>query len=213
MTDVVDWSLRTWKERHDKGYFPNSQEHANWYVYDAVPDWLIEHGELNNKCNALEIGCGYGQWMIPLSKHVGHVSGFDIHAAPIAKAIEKFNAHGVFNASVGLGHGDTIQYPSGVFDLVYSISVFQHLPRPMVLSYLKESKRVLVDNGVAVHHFRNADNVGPYPKPADDIVVNHTGDFSCGWTTQQIIDAAGEAGFTHCKVIDLGLFLVLVADK
>lgn len=213
MSGVVDWSLRTWKDRHNKGYFPRSEEHANWLVYDAMLPWFIEFANPTITDTALEIGCGYGQWMIPLSKHVAHVSGFDIHPVPVAKAIEKFSEHQVFNASVGLGFGDKIAYANDSFSLVYSISVFQHLPRLMVGSYLAETLRVLKQGGRCLHHFRNMNNVGPYPTPAKDIVIDHKGDFSCGWTAKEVADAAINAGLKNVNVIDIGLFLLLQATK
>lgn len=214
MTDAdKDWSIASWRQRHVDGYFPNSVEHAGWRVYDAMPDWFDGNADIRASDFALEIGCGYGQWMIPLSKRVAHVSGVDVHASPIAKASELFYAHSVHNASVGICSGDTVCYPDETFSFVYSISVFQHLPKKMVNSYLAETRRLLSNGGRCFHHFRNIDNVGPYPTPATDIVANHQGDFSCGWTASEVATSAACAGFSEFKVVDIGLFLLLTAAK
>lgn len=210
---VEDWSLRTWQDRHRAGYFPRSVEHAEWKIYTEMPPWFLQHARPTKADSVVEVGCGYGEWMIPLAPHVGHVTGFDIHPSPVAMAIEKFAEHGVYNASVSLGQGTQIAYPDNTFSLVYSISVFQHLPRPMVAAYLRETARVLRLGGRCLHHFRNMDNVGPYPRPADDIVVNHTGDFSCGWTVAEVEQAAAAAGLHNAQVTDIGLFLLLHAVR
>jgi len=207
MTETAtEWSLRTWKQRHEDGYFPKSQEHSLWRIYEQVPDWLAT--ECNAETQALEIGCGYGQWLQPLSRLVKLACGFDIHSDVINKGVRLLDAHDVRNVILWLNDGTSIPAGSDVADLVYSISVFQHLPRAIVTGYLDESFRVLKPGGVALHHFRNMDNVGPFPQPAADIVANHTGDFSAGWTKQECLDAFRAAKFSGCTVNDLGLHLV-----
>lgn len=207
-----EWSIRTWKERHEKGYFPESETHRNWRVYDDIPDWMKEHVQLTKDDNCLEIGCGYGEWMIPLSRYVGHVHGFDIHPAPIHKCIDLCVERGITNVSAQVTDGKPeIPFPFGSFSLVYSISVFQHLPREMVQKYLEESTRVIRLGGHCIHHFRNMDHVGDFPQPAKDIEENHTGDFSCGWTADEVCRAAQKADLRFIEVHDIGLFLILVA--
>jgi len=209
---ATEWSLRTWKERHDRGYFPNSKQHAGWKVFESLYDWFDTIAAPGPDDVALEIGAGYGEWMIPLSRRVRSVAGCDIHPDLPAKAVEKFREHGVKNAIFTLCDGTTLPYTGRAFDLVYSISVFQHLPREIVRGYLRESDRVMKPDGRAVHHFRNADNVGPYPPLATDIEANHTGDFSCGWTADEVREA-GEAVGWRCEVHDIGLHLVLSGRK
>jgi len=210
--EAIDWSLKSWKERHDNGYFPNSEQHMNWRVYASPPDWLIEHGKPTQNDDVLEIGCGYGEWMIPLSGMVKSVSGFDTHESPGSVANRKFSELGIKNCVWKLGEGTTVPFEDGSFSMVYSISVFQHLPRAIVRGYIKESARVLKKDGRCLHHFRNADNIGPYPKPADDISANHTGDFSVGWTEKEVREAMSEH-FNIVSVHDIGLFLIAIATQ
>lgn len=208
MTETAtEWSLRTWKERHERGYFPNSEQHRDWKVYAEPPAWLLPLVTPDDRC--LEIGCGYGEWMIPLHLATGAiVSGIDVHEEPVAKANEFFAERGLTKCKAMVGDGTRIPFDKDWITVVYSISVFQHLPREIVAGYLKESKRVVCHGGTVAHHFRNADNVGPYPTPAKDIEANHTGDFSCGWTAGEVREAFAAAGMPGCEVLDLGLFLV-----
>lgn len=211
--NAIDWSLRTWKDRHEGGYFPNSVEHAGWRIYEAPPDWLLTHGELSPEDVVLEVGCGYGEWMIPLSPMVSRIFGVDIHEAPLAVGRTACQDRDVANVTFVLGDGTTVPFPDGSFSLVYSISVLQHLPRSIVYGYLLESMRVAQEGGRILHHFRNADNVGPYPPLASDIEVDHTGDFSVGWTKSEIATAAGVARMKDVNIVDLGLFLLLIGRK
>jgi SAM-dependent methyltransferase len=210
MTTPTDWSLAEWKRLHESGYFPNSKQHAKWRIYDKPPDWLLPH--LHAKQCALEIGCGYGQWMIPVSRRVRAVFGIDIHRIPIRMAKEKFVEHDTVNALVVCSDGETIPFGQDRFDLVYSISVLQHIPRDIVEQYMAETTRVLTPGGKLLFHFRNMDNVGDYPIPAQDITVDHTGDFSVGWTAEEVTDLADRHGVTVHEIHDLGLHLVLEAS-
>ncbi len=92
---------------------------------------------------------------------------------------------------MGLGDGLTIPQPAASYSLVYSISVFQHMPRAIVYGYLREAARVMRPGGRALFHFRHADGDGPY---SEDITDNHTGDFSVGWSLEEAAAACADAG-------------------
>lgn len=207
----TQWSVRTWKQRHDAGYFPNSEEHRGWKVCPRVPEWLAER--VRGSDRVLEVGCGYAEWMIPLSPLVLSVTGVDIHASPVRKGRELAAERGIDNISLLVSNGTALPFPDSQFSVVYSISVFQHLPRTIVEGYLRETARVLVGGGTALHHFRNADNVGPYPPLATDIGVDHRGDFSVGWTADEVWAGFEGAGLAEVEVLDLGLFLVGTGRK
>lgn len=200
------WSLRTWKARHDAGYFPQSEQHRDWRVYEAMPPWFMELARPTASDVVLEIGCGYGEWMIPLAPHVRNVLGVDIHEEPIAKANSLFAERQILTAAAITNDGQTLPFGDELFSLVYSISVFQHLPRSIVAGYLRETRRVLAPGGRCVHHFRSAENVGPYPTPATDIEVDHRGDFSVGWTTGEVLEAGRAAELVDVAVHQVGGF-------
>lgn len=183
----TQWSIEWWKGRHDRTYFPVMKQHKNWAIYEEMRPWFLENARPTKEDTALEIGCGYGEWMIPLSRLVKTVDGFDIHELLVRKAEEKFKEYGVDNATMVLGNGFDIPYPDNRFSLVYSISVFQHMPRDTVVRYMEETVRVLQPKGRFFHYFRFANGIGPY---SDDIEVEHTGDFSVGWTEEEVKELA-----------------------
>lgn len=211
--NAVDWSIQWWRKRHDRLYFPDMEQHKNWRVYGPEDLWFVEmfDPKLDEYDDVLEIGCGYGQWMVPVSRLVRSVVGVDIHESLQAKAAEKFIENDCKHTCYRMGDGKSLNiFGDKMFSAVYSISVFQHMPRATVTAYLAESYRVLRESGRGLFHFRQADGVGEYSK---DILVNHTGDFSTGWTGEEALQAARDAGFPRFHVHDLGQSLILLTWK
>lgn len=96
---------------------------------------------------ALEIGCGPGRILGPLSKHFGEIHGVDVSDEMVSMARHRLK--GIVHAHVHAGTGaDLRQFASESFDFVYSYAVFQHIPdKDVVLSYLQEARRVLKTGG------------------------------------------------------------------
>lgn len=101
---------------------------------------------------ALEIGCGPGRLLRPMSRHFGEIHGIDVSDEMIAKAKDKLR--NIPNAFPHHASGsDLSQFPDNHFDFVYSYAVFQHIPSGnVVFSYLRETVRVLKPGGVARLH-------------------------------------------------------------
>jgi len=97
---------------------------------------------------ALEIGCGPGRLMRPMSRHFAEIHGVDVSDEMIRLAREKL--HNTPNAFPTLVDGASLAcYESEFFDYVYSYAVFQHIPsRDVVFSYLAEARRVLKPGGI-----------------------------------------------------------------
>lgn len=201
---AASYAIAWWKDRHDKGYFPTMECHLNWKVYDEAPGYLIEHVAPTKADDVLEVGCGYGQWVHPVSRLVRSIVGIDIHQILIDKSVEKLAD--CPNARCVLSDGLTIPFADESFSLVYSISVFQHMPRSIVLGYFKEIARVMNPDGRALLHFRFADGIGEY---SQDITANHKGDWSTGWTEDEAMDAARSVGWSAKAVIrDYSMLLI-----
>jgi len=101
---------------------------------------------------ALEIGCGPGRLMRPMSWNFGEIHGVDVSDEMIRLAEAKLvNVPNAFPRSTnGI---DLACYADDFFDLVYSYAVFQHIPsREVVFSNLVEARRVLKQGGIL--HFQ-----------------------------------------------------------
>lgn len=105
---------------------------------------------------ALEIGCGPGRLMRPMSAHFGEIHGVDI--SPEMLELARRELAGVPHAQVHLTpQSDLSMFGTGSFDFVYSYTVFQHIPeREIVLGYLRESLRVLKPGGILCCQLRGA---------------------------------------------------------
>ena len=98
---------------------------------------------------ALEIGCGPGRLMRPMSWNFGEIHGVDVSGEMIRLAKAKLiNVPNAFpRATSGT---DLAGYEDDSFDYVYSYAVFQHIPsRDVVFAYLSEARRVLKVGGIA----------------------------------------------------------------
>ena len=101
---------------------------------------------------ALEIGCGPGRLLRPMSRHFGEIHGIDVSDEMVARAREKLRDIPHAHAHHASG-SDLALFPANHFDFVYSYAVFQHIPsREVVFSYLRETVRVLKPGGVARLH-------------------------------------------------------------
>src|SRR5579864_2936767 len=151
-----DWNNRA---REDAGYYVafgrREQEDADFYATASEVVNRLEH-ELKrvplkdrHGWKALEIGCGLGRLMRPMSRHFVEIHGVDVSDEMVARAKEKLadvpsaHAHVTDGASLS-------QFEDESFDFVYSYAVFQHIPsREVVLQYLREMHRVLRAGGLA----------------------------------------------------------------
>jgi SAM-dependent methyltransferase len=113
---------------------------------------------------ALEIGCGPGRLIRPLSARFGEIHGVDVSDEMIRLGREKLR--GIPHAHLHATDGSSLSMFGGEsFDFVYSYAVFQHIPsKEVVLEYLRETRRVLKPGGI----FRGQLNGLPETFPAYD---------------------------------------------
>lgn len=99
---------------------------------------------------AIEVGCGPGRLLRPLSRHFRQLHGVDVSDRMIARA--KRNLHGIENVTLHVSDGSSLsQFQTGSVDFIYSFAVFQHIPsREVVMNYLEEGARVLTPGGFFV---------------------------------------------------------------
>lgn len=96
---------------------------------------------LSGEAKVLEIGCGTGRIMYHVAPHCRELHGLDISQEMIRRA--RTNLSQFPNVCLHVGSGYGLPFPAESFDLVYSCRVFQHIPKNIVLNYLKEARRVL----------------------------------------------------------------------
>ena len=162
-----DWNARA---REDAGYYVafgrrDSDDAAFFATATEVInglEWEMRRVPIERRGDwrALEIGCGPGRLMRPMSRHFVEIHGVDVSDEMISLAREKLadipNAHPHATDGASLR-----QFADEHFDFVYSYAVFQHIPsREVVFEYLRETQRVLKTGGLARFQFNGLPRVG-----------------------------------------------------
>jgi SAM-dependent methyltransferase len=153
-----DWNARALEDPHYYVAFGRrDQDDAEFFATaaDVVRGLRAEARHLRpagqpfpRNLKALEIGCGPGRIMRPLSADFAEIHGIDVSDEMIRLAREKLRA--VPNAHLHhTSTSDLSLFPDESFDFVYSYAVFQHIPsREVVLGYLADVRRVLKPGGI-----------------------------------------------------------------
>ncbi|HXI43589.1 MAG TPA: class I SAM-dependent methyltransferase, partial [Bryobacteraceae bacterium] len=98
---------------------------------------------------ALEVGCGPGRLMRPMSRNFGELHGVDVSDEMIRLAEARFSGASGMHLHATSG-SDLAPLSADYFDFVYSYAVFRHIPsRDVVLSCFDEIRRVLKPGGIA----------------------------------------------------------------
>lgn len=146
----------------------------------------------------LDIGCGVGRLTNAVAKkvgvHGGTVLGFDISSRNVFEAVSGAPANAYY------WHSDGRNIPAGItgtFDLVYAITVFQHIPHDAKWNYIRQAADRLRDGGVFVFTLA----VGDEPATFLNHQFTHTEleDFAAALTdlfTTVSVDGPDENGWT-----------------
>lgn len=112
-----------------------------------LDDLVLRDLTLEPSTAALEIGCGIGRLLRPLSERVAQATGVDISGEMIRLGRAALADRP--NVRLERTDGDLSAVPDRSLDLVYSHIVFQHIPsRAAVSRYFAEAARVLKPGGV-----------------------------------------------------------------
>ncbi len=146
-----DWNARAGEDAHYYVAFGRrDQDEEEFFATasDVVRDLESQLPRLRARDAALEIGCGPGRLLRPMSRHFGEIHGVDVSDEMVGIARERLRNTPSAHAHVGSG-SSLEMFPDGKFDFVYSYAVFQHIPSgEVVFNYLREAFRVLRPGGV-----------------------------------------------------------------
>src|SRR5271170_6530474 len=164
----ADWNQRAREDAHYYvafGGMGQDEEGFDATASDVLPCLEFELKRFPTNANrrarrALEIGCGPGRLMKPLSRHFGEIHGVDVSDEMIRLAGERLSdiPHAHFHATDG---ASLAQFADESFEFIYSYAVFQHIPsREVVLEYMREIRRVLKPGGVFRGQFNGLPHSG-----------------------------------------------------
>ncbi|MBC8164929.1 MAG: class I SAM-dependent methyltransferase [Bryobacteraceae bacterium] len=151
-----DWNDRAREDAHFYVAFGRREQDPEEFFSTGAEivkafEWELKRfprGENRRAWRALEIGCGPGRLMRPMSGCFGEIHGVDVSDEMIRRA--QANLGGIPHAHAHHTSGaDLAPFADESFDFVYSYAVFQHIPsRDVVMQYMREAHRVLKPNGI-----------------------------------------------------------------
>jgi ubiquinone/menaquinone biosynthesis C-methylase UbiE len=136
---------------------------AEAYRYGEYAPWMRETMEFDRHAGeeVLEIGGGMGTDLAQFAKGGAHVTDLDLSSGHLELAKESFRLRGLTGRFV-LHDAETLPFPDGSFDVVYSNGVLHHTPNTR--DVVAEIRRVLKPGGNAIvmmyaenslHYWRN----------------------------------------------------------
>jgi SAM-dependent methyltransferase len=139
---------------------------------DALLAWLGDLGVAYAPGRALDFGCGVGRLTQALARTFAVCHGVDIAPSMIERARElnRFGDRCHYHVNE---RDDLVLFDDGVFDLIYSDIVLQHIAPEFSARYVREFTRVLAPGGVVVfqlpsHPLAPDDDQPQLPSIADD---------------------------------------------
>jgi SAM-dependent methyltransferase len=105
--------------------------------------------DLKDYRRMLDFGCGSGRLMAAMrERHPGAtLTGSDIDAEAVAWCRDNLGELATFDVN---GNEPPTRYAGDSFDLIYSISLFTHLPEEMQFAWLDEMRRILRPGGLLI---------------------------------------------------------------
>ena len=151
-----DWDRRAREDAQYYVAFGRRKQSREEFFASAADVLRVLKGEFRRfppgtdfaQLSALEIGCGPGRLMLPLSEIFGRIAGVDVSGEMVKLARQNLAA--ASNATVMQNTGaDLSGFAGESVDFCYSYAVFQHIPdKNVVWSYLREASRVLKQGGL-----------------------------------------------------------------
>lgn len=144
-----DWDLRA-RENAPFYICTTAAESAEAFAASGERDLdaqVLDGLDVRSDWSVLEIGCGIGRLLRPLSRRVARAVGVDLSEEMVRRGREY--CAGLPNVELLRTDGTLAALPDAGFDLVFSHIVFQHLPRKAYVDrYLRDAHRVLRPGGI-----------------------------------------------------------------
>ncbi len=179
---IVDyWTAADMKEARLLIVSENEQSLWEGKKLDKIIDYILAYSESNlNEQVVLDYGCGIGRLLKPLSSKVKFMHGVDISPKMIELSGEFWDKSD--NVLMKVCNGEDLSiFEDRMFDFIYSILVFQHIPYLRTIkNLLKEFARTLKPKGYCCVQFsmqyNNEDSLpGSYRghRPTEEVCVKY----------------------------------------
>jgi ubiquinone/menaquinone biosynthesis C-methylase UbiE len=169
-----------WDKLHEKGYHPSVEEALN-LVKTLANGWRM--GEWENLLGmeipvkgktVLEIGCGGGWYLAQMLQHgASRAIGFEVTNVIIEKAKALMDALNLKAEFYQVDERYLDVLPPKSVDIIYQLTVFQHISEEATKAYIQSARRVLKDDGLFINQFLMNDKMNvknAYAKNKEGIV-------------------------------------------
>ncbi len=140
----VKYFVRQIREQTEEEFWQSGRVNCREILGPNIPRYkkIIDKKD-PKKMKVLEIGCGIGRILIPMSEKFGEVIGVDVSEKMIEMA--KKYLKDISNCKVFITSGSDLSVLNdNSIDFCYSYVVFQHIPKKeVIIGYVKEVFRVL----------------------------------------------------------------------
>lgn len=140
--DPGDPQFRETGQRHVRKMLTHIQD-------DYRPEFDI------SESTTLDIGCGPGRMLVPVAEKGADAHGVDISPTNLKRCRQYAENRGV---SVTLDTADEEIPFDTSFDFIYSRTVFMHLPRRQMVSYLQKAYQNLTQGGLVCFSYRDLED-------------------------------------------------------
>jgi cyclopropane fatty-acyl-phospholipid synthase-like methyltransferase len=119
---------------------------------------VIREGGIRTRVG-LELGCGVGRLVVPLSSYFREMVGVDIAESMVKRALAFVHDKGIHNVEfTAISGPEELQHKAGIYasrvDFLYSLLVFQHISDFSVIEgYLRVIGMLLEEDGIAYVQF------------------------------------------------------------
>ena len=169
-----DWNERAQEDANYYVAFGRRNQHEEEFVASAADQVRLFEAELKRlpadrwgQGAALEIGCGPGRLLRPLSRHFRQIHGLDISEVMLQRAetaLKGITNHRLHHTR----ESNLTQFTDESIDFVYSYAVFQHIPsKQVVFNYLSDAVRVIRPGGLIVFQVNGLRDSGYAPNTWD----------------------------------------------
>lgn len=152
--DAYGYILTGFRQRDRQEFWRSGEMTVTHELLPATEEFGVTRG------TALEIGCGVGRLVLPLSRHFERVVGVDVSPEMIRQAraiaaernITNIEFYTAADLNCSASGGPARLY--GRVDFIYSLLVFQHIEEfPLVEQYLQLVHAWLCETGIAYLQF------------------------------------------------------------
>ena len=146
----INFAIRSIETQSEKEFWDSGKSDCDGIILGKNTNRFeqILNNNDSKDMKILEIGCGNGRLLIPMSNFFGSVYGVDVSNKMINEC--SINVKEISNCKIQKNSGsDLSMFTDNFFHFCYSFIVFQHIPeKNIVHNYFQEVSRVLEPGGI-----------------------------------------------------------------